>query len=128
MRMAASTAGNTTTGAGKSEPRSASRRKPEATQPDAWAYSTADGGIDRIEISSTADPARIDRWEFYDTESTGSARRPGNAAPSGGGHERRRSAGQVGALRGRHRQAVEFDEDRDGRPDRRLTYKEPRWC
>ncbi len=36
-------------------------------QPDAWAYSTAEGRVDRIEISSTADPARIDRWEFYDT-------------------------------------------------------------
>ena len=38
-------------------------------QPDAWAYSTAEGRVDRIEISSTADPARIDRWEFYGTSS-----------------------------------------------------------
>ena len=73
-------------------------------QPDAWAYSTPEGRVDRIEISSTADPARIDRWEFYDTSSrTARSRRRGTAAASGGGHEPRRQAGQVGALRGRHR-------------------------
>src|SRR5215831_16325603 len=33
---------------------------------DAWAYARADGKVDRIEISSTADEKKIDRWEHYD--------------------------------------------------------------
>ena len=62
---------------------------------------TADGRIERIEISSTGDEAQIDRWEFYDVC------RPAGPTASGpllrveedtNGDGRPR---QVGALRGR---------------------------
>jgi hypothetical protein len=96
-------------------------------QPDAWAYSTPAGRVDRIEISSTADPARIDRWEFYDTSSAATGPGPDGAAPllrveEDTNHDgrpdkwERYADGTV--------QTAEFDEDRDGRPDRRLTYKD----
>jgi hypothetical protein len=62
-----------------------------AEKPDAWAYSTPDGRISRIEVSSSGDEARIDRWERYEN----------------------------GVLA-----TAEFDEDHDGRPDRRLTYRD----
>lgn len=59
-------------------------------KPDTWAFSTADGRLDRMEISSTADESKIDRWERYENEVLVTA---------------------------------EFDENGDGRPDRRLTYR-----
>jgi hypothetical protein len=59
-------------------------------KPDAWAFAGADGQVERMEVSSTADEARIDRWERY----------------------------EKGVLT-----TVEFDENGDGRPDRRLTYR-----
>ena len=63
-------------------------------RPDAWAYGDPAGRILRVERSSTADPTRIDRWEYYD-------------AAAGGGSE-----GQPPLLR------VEEDTNGDGRPDR----------
>jgi hypothetical protein len=98
----------------------------KADKPDAWAYPTPDGSrVERIEVSSTADDTRIDRWEHYDT--TGSI-----AAVSGGG------AGQLTRLEedtnrdgradkweryeGGLVKTAEFDENGDGNPDRRLTY------
>ena len=95
-------------------------------KPDAWAYSTPAGRIDRIEISSTADPARIDRWEFYDAssasagsglEGTGPLLRVEEDTDRDGRPDKweRYADGIV--------QTAEFDSDRDGRPDRRLTYK-----
>jgi hypothetical protein len=96
-------------------------------KPDAWAYSTPGGRVDRVEISSTADPARIDRWEFYDTSATQTG-----AALDGTGpllrleedtdHDGRPDKWERyvnGVV-----QTAEFDENRDGRPDRRLTYKD----
>ena len=59
-------------------------------RPDTWAYSAADGRIARMEVSSTADEKKIDRWERYENDVLVS---------------------------------VEFDENGDGRPDRRLTYR-----
>ena len=96
-------------------------------QPDAWAYSTPEGRVDRIEISSTADPARIDRWEFYDTSSATTSPGPDSAGPllrveEDTDHDGRPDKWERyadGIV-----QTAEFDEDRDGRPDRRLTYKD----
>jgi hypothetical protein len=59
-------------------------------RPDAWAYAGADGQTARMEMSSTADQTKIDRWERYEN----------------------------GVL-----VTAEFDENGDGRPDRRLTYR-----
>jgi hypothetical protein len=97
-------------------------RKQEG-QPDAWVYSTPEGRVLRIEVSSTADEARIDRWELYDATAA-----PG---PDGTGpllrveedtnHDGRKDKWEVyetGAVR-----SAEFDENGDGRPDRRLTYR-----
>jgi hypothetical protein len=96
-----------------------------AETPDAWAYAGANGGIERIEISSAADPARIDRWEIYDPSAPSSGSAPDNPGillrvdedTNGDGRAdkwERYTAGIVGS--------VEFDENHDGRPDRRLTY------
>ena len=84
-------------------------------------------GIERIELSSAADPARIDRWEFYQPSPSASASAPDNPgtllrvevdtnADGRADKWERYTAGVV--------TAVEFDENHDGRPDRRLTYKE----
>lgn len=93
-------------------------------RPDAWVFATADGRIDRIEVSSTADESKIDRWEYYDT----------SAAPADGGagplqrveadsnHDGRVDKWERyahGVL-----QTAEFDVDGDGRPDRRFTYSD----
>src|SRR3954453_939374 len=40
-------------------------RKKDGT-PDAWAYSGEGDKVERVEISSTADEHKIDRWEHYD--------------------------------------------------------------
>jgi len=96
-------------------------------KPDAWAYSTPAGRIDRIEISSSGDPARIDRWEFYDASSahagggldgTGPLLRVEEDTDRDGRPDKweRYVDGLV--------QTAEFDENHDGRPDRRLTYKD----
>jgi hypothetical protein len=96
-------------------------------KPDAWAYSTPAGRIDRIEVSSTGDPARIDRWEFYQTSAAATG-----AGEDGTGPLLRVEAdtNQDGRPDKWERyvdglvQVAEFDENRDGRPDRRLTYRE----
>jgi hypothetical protein len=92
--------------------------------PDAWAFSTPDGRIDRIEISSTGEPSRIDRWEFYGAagatgaDGTGPLLRVEEDTDRDG----RRDKWELyvdGIVR-----SAEFDENRDGRPDRRLTYRD----
>src|SRR5258708_39559607 len=35
-------------------------------RPDAWAFPGPDGKIVRVEISSTADEKKVDRWEYYE--------------------------------------------------------------
>ncbi len=96
-------------------------------QPDAWAYSTVSGRIDRIEVSSTGDPVHIDRWEFYDTtgaaagagvDGTGPLLRVEEDTNRDGRPDKweRYADGLV--------QVAEFDENFDGRPDRRLTYRD----
>ena len=92
---------------------------------DAWAYARADGKIDRIEISSTSDEKKIDRWEHYDPSTPG----PG---PQGAGaliaaEEDTNGDGKPDVwekYEGGTLVSVEFDENGDGRPDRRLTYRE----
>ena len=95
--------------------------------PDAWAFAGPDGGIERIEISSAADPSRIDRWEFYERSTAAGASVPSNPGTvlrvesdtnADGRPDKweRYTAGVVSS--------VEFDENHDGRPDRRLTYKD----
>jgi hypothetical protein len=93
-------------------------------KPDAWAYPSGDGSIVRVDVSSTSDEHRIDRWERYD----GSARaEDGGAAPGTivSAEEDTNADGRAdewetyaqGVLR-----TVSFDENHDGAPDRRLTY------
>jgi hypothetical protein len=91
-------------------------------KPDAWAYPNPQGRIVRIEVSSSGDEARIDRWEEYDPQ--------GAAGPDGSGPlvqvaqdtngDGKRDKWEKYA-NGRVLTA-EFDEDGDERPDRRLTY------
>jgi hypothetical protein len=90
-------------------------------KPDAWVFSGTDGKVRRIEISSTGDPSQIDRWEYYDATQSG---------PDGHGalvraeedtnHDGRPDKWETyerGILK-----TVAFDEDGNGRPDRRLIY------
>ena len=90
---------------------------------DAWAYPGPDGGIDRIEISSSGDEKRIDRWEHYEGSRGGAnPDDPGTLVraeedPVGDGRPHKWETYQAGQLR-----TAVFDENGDGRPDRRLTY------
>ena len=92
--------------------------------PDAWAYSAPNGRVDRVEISSQADEAKIDRWEHYDLE--GPLRGDGfglllraEEDTNGDGKPDRWETYEDGSLK-----TVEFDENGDGIRDRRLTYKD----
>jgi hypothetical protein len=82
-------------------------------KPDAWAYSGAGGKVDRVEISSTCDEHKIDRWEHYDASGLVNAQEDNN----GDGRIDKWEAYAGGALK-----AAAFDENADGKPDRRLTY------
>jgi len=82
-------------------------------KPDAWAYSGAGGKVDRVEISSTGDEHKIDRWEHYDASGLVNAQEDNN----GDGRIDKWEAYAGGALK-----AAAFDENADGKPDRRLTY------
>jgi hypothetical protein len=98
-----------------------------AETPDAWAYAGPGGSIERIETSSAGDPARIDRWEFYDPSGTAAAASPDNPGTllrveedtNRDGRADKWERYEAGVV-----STVEFDEDHDGRPDRRLTYKD----
>jgi hypothetical protein len=93
-------------------------------KPDAWAYSTADKRIERIEVSSTGDDSHIDRWEFYDTSAPAG---PDGIGPllrveedtNRDGKRDKWERYENGVLK-----IAEFDENGDGRPDRRLTYRD----
>ncbi|MGH9409954.1 MAG: hypothetical protein ACRD1V_10925 [Vicinamibacterales bacterium] len=96
-------------------------------QPDAWAYAGPDGRISRIEISSTANEHKIDRWEYYDAAL---AAPNGDAAGTlvraeedtmGDGKPHKWETYENGQVK-----TVAFDEDGDGKPDRRLTYDDGR--
>jgi hypothetical protein len=81
-------------------------------KPDAWAYGTADK-LDRVEVSSTADENRIDRWEHYVDGALAAVEEDGNHD----GLPDKWETYDAGAVR-----TAAFDETHDGRPDRRLTY------
>lgn len=81
--------------------------------PDAWAFAGDDGKTRRIEISSSADENRIDRWEHYVGQTITAAEEDTN-------HDRlvdKWETYESGALK-----TASFDENGDGKPDRRLSY------
>jgi hypothetical protein len=82
-------------------------------KPDAWGFSGPDGQIARVEISSTSDEQKIDRWEFY----RGPVLERVELDTNGDGRVDKWETYQDGAIK-----TAEFDEDGDGRRDRRLTY------
>jgi hypothetical protein len=89
---------------------------------DAWAFAGPDKTVQKIEISSTHDEHRIDRWEYYDASGVGSDGQGGliraEQDTDGDGKPDRWETYDRGAL-----QTVAFDENRDGMADRRLTYR-----
>ncbi len=93
-------------------------------KPDAWAYARPDGKVDRIEISSTGDEHKIDRWEHYDPSRPGTGPEGAGALvaaeedTNGDGKPDKWEKYENGAL-----VSAEFDENGDGKPDRRLTYR-----
>ena len=96
-------------------------------KPDAWAYAGPDGKIARIEISSTGDEHKIDRWEYYDASeaaANGDAVGPlvrAEEDTDGDGKVDKWETYVNGQLT-----TVAFDENHDGQPDRRLTYSDGR--
>jgi hypothetical protein len=86
-------------------------------KPDAWGYSGPDGKLLRVEISSTGDENKIDRWEYYEGEALVRAEEDTN----GDGRRDKWETYKGGALA-----TASMDEDGDGRPDRRLTYADGR--
>ena len=80
---------------------------------DAWAFAGSDGQVVRVEISSSADPERIDRWEHYEVGVLVSA----DEDASGDGRPDKTETYESGTVK-----TVVFDDDGDERPDRRLTY------
>ena len=82
-------------------------------KPDAWAFAGPDGKPERLEISSTGDPKKIDRWEHYANETLTSAEEDTNLD----GLPDKWESYEAGVLK-----TASFDENGDGKPDRRLTY------
>ncbi len=96
-------------------------------KPDAWAYARADGKVDRVEVSSTSDEGKIDRWEHYDPARAGAAGESSDALVAA--EEDTNRDGKADKWETYENGAVKstaFDEDFDGRPDRRLTYADGR--
>jgi len=90
-------------------------------KPDGWVFSGADGKVRRIEISSTGDSSRIDRWEYYDAAQSGPDGRGALVrAEEDTTHDGRPDKWETyehGILK-----TVAFDENGNGRPTRRLIY------
>jgi hypothetical protein len=89
---------------------------------DAWVSSRRDDAIERIEISSTGNEQKIDRWEYYDVS---------QAAPDGQGALVRAEEDTLGdgkphkweTYRHGALETVAFDDNGDGVADRRFTYR-----
>ena len=77
---------------------------------DAWAYQGTDGEIERAEISTLRDET-IDRWEYYERGAMVRAEEDVDGRVD-----------KWETFAGATLETVAFDEDADGRPDRRLTY------
>ena len=90
-------------------------------KPDAWVFSGADGKVRRIEISSTGDSSRIDRWEYYDAAQSGPDGRGAlvraEEDTTHDGSPDKWETYEHGILK-----TVAFDENGNGRPTRRLIY------
>lgn len=90
---------------------------------DAWAFSGPDGKLQRIEIFSSGDEKKVDRWEYYDaSRATG----PDNAGVLVRAEEDTNADGRPDKWETYENGAVQtaaFDEDGDGTPDRRLQYQ-----
>ena len=82
-------------------------------RPDAWAFSGPDGKVQRVEISSTSDEKKIDRWEHYENGVLARADEDTN----GDGKPDKWETYEGSAVK-----TAAMDENFDGRPDRRLTY------
>ena len=96
-------------------------RKNDGT-PDAWAFAGRDGHLQRIEISSTADEKKIDRWEYYDesvplSAGTGALVRVEEDGNADGRPDKWETYANGGI------KTAAFDENGDGLADRRLTYE-----
>jgi hypothetical protein len=87
-------------------------RKDEG-KPDTWAYAGASGQIERVEVSSTADEKKIDRWERH----VDGVMVEGSDDTNGDGRPDKWETYKDGGIR-----TAAFDENKDGRPDRRFTY------
>jgi hypothetical protein len=89
---------------------------------DAWAFSGPDRKLQRIEITSSGDEKKIDRWEYYDaSKSTG----PDNTGALVRSEEDTNADGKPDKWETYENGGIKtaaFDEDGDGKPDRRLTY------
>ena len=81
--------------------------------PDAWAFASVDGKTHRLEISSSADEKKIDRWEHYVGETIATAEEDTNHD----GVVDKWETYEGGALK-----TASLDENGDGKPDRRLSY------
>ena len=90
---------------------------------DAWAFAGGDGNVQRIEVSSSGDETKIDRWEYYDESAALNADAAGTLLRA---DEDTNGDGRVDKWETYERGAVKtaaFDENGDGNPDRRLTYE-----
>jgi hypothetical protein len=87
-------------------------RKDRGT-PDTWAYPNAQGQIERVEVSSTGDDKKIDRWETFSANVLERAEEDTN----GDGRPDKWEEYENGTLK-----RATFDENHDGTHDRRLTY------
>lgn len=93
-------------------------------KPDAWAYSNEAGRIIRIDVSTSGDENKIDRWEIYDAVGPQGAEGAGALVQvvqdtNSDGKRDKWERYQNGQL-----VTAEFDQDGDERPDRRLTYRD----
>jgi len=89
-------------------------------KPDAWMRATDDRGLQCLEISSSGDEHKIDRWEYYEHGGPGQQGTLVRAEEDtvGDGRPHKWETYRAGSL-----ETVAFDEDGDGVPDRRLTYQ-----
>lgn len=95
--------------------------------PDAWAYAGPDGKIARIEISSTGDEHKIDRWEYYDaSEAAANGDALGPLVRAEEDTDRDGKVDTWETYANGQLATVAFDENHDGKPDRRLTYADGR--
>jgi hypothetical protein len=89
-------------------------------KPDAWLRAADEHGLQCLEISSSGDEHKIDRWEYYEhggPAGQGTLVRA-EEDTAGDGRPHKWESYRAGTL-----ETVAFDEDGDGQPDRRLTYQ-----